>query len=902
MMDPEQLIGRFANEDKALRRTLDFVLDVFDQYRVFKLSPSKQHFIEISREIYYEAATESELEALQQALWWCYESAAEEQPNLLPPIQTMRLLSAKPFFDESTAMQGEIAAVLAYYQQLLTHSDTTLQLVATALLLAKHAAVTRVEQIFCNNECIVMLDAKRAFVQQGESFLILDAVGLLLWRRLKESQISADQLRLGYTSMYSHTFGSLRTLDDAVSVVGLMQQPMFSHDLNQISSPLSANDVVAHLTNQPLTTNLQTTNKPSRRRKRHVIFGMRESVKAATALAFSHRQDDGAIISELSLCLRRFQQQSPKEHRNCRAFKDCKAALEKLLLKRCSAVCGAVVHYCISLFLHGSAWKARLAVNTVLTYLSTLQQFCVCVLSDETLLQEAQSQNDALTELTELIEYYLVTRPADKQNTVLIFLQCVSEYLPLRLVGESLDVFSEKVATVRTHYLSPLMFERAISDVPNVSSRWFLNLCYFLGLRHDEAANLFVDDVTPDFIYVTKRSKRKSHCAIRRISLMFMPHEMRLEFLKFVAMRRQHSTRIFSMRVIYVYLPNALSELRKQAGNNQFVVHSLRHCAANNMLFMLCIAAFEVADWRERYALFQHQLFSDDSISQLKTQCLNIGHPLLPQSPIFNILACKLGHASPVVSASCYLHFLPFVEFELNALRNKAPSFEMLAALLPANSYRYHFLSDQNFDETKWFKHACRGLPKATARNVVDTQADVNTFSFSDYVMALHDFLTTNQSSMVFQRSQDVPPINATTLTRMLEQPSTLRRIEFMSQQHWTAKSARALCTLQDVLINDLEIRDVRTLRHVLFAMNSIGLFKLQAVVRTSKGDMSSAPIAWSSLAQRFDCYLQFESSSHQGFSISISSFHSCQKPIPHFSELIQLICSYIYYLGNSHD
>jgi hypothetical protein len=84
-----------------------------------------------------------------------------------------------------------------------------------------------------------------------------------------------------------------------------------------------------------------------------------------------------------------------------------------------------LLNYCISLFLHGSAWKARLAVNTVLTYLSTLQQFCINVFNDEALLQLAQSEGDALADLTELIEDYLVTLAPDRQNTVLIFLQFV---------------------------------------------------------------------------------------------------------------------------------------------------------------------------------------------------------------------------------------------------------------------------------------------------------------------------------------------------------------------------------------------------------------------------------------------------------------------------------------------
>lgn len=177
MMTPDQLITCFANEDKSLRQTLDFLLDVFEQYKVFKSTPSKRHFIEISREIYFEATTELELSALQKALWWCYESAVLDLPHLLPPLQTIRLLPPKPFFNESTARVGDIAAVLAYFQPLLAHSETTLRQLATALLLAKHVAVTRVEQLFCIDEIVVMPDANRALVPHGDGYLMLDATG-----------------------------------------------------------------------------------------------------------------------------------------------------------------------------------------------------------------------------------------------------------------------------------------------------------------------------------------------------------------------------------------------------------------------------------------------------------------------------------------------------------------------------------------------------------------------------------------------------------------------------------------------------------------------------------------------------------------------------------------------------
>ncbi|MDZ7869296.1 MAG: hypothetical protein U5L02_08895 [Rheinheimera sp.] len=511
MMTPDQLITCFANEDKSLRQTLDFVLDVFEQYKVFKSTPSKRHFIEISREIYFEATTELELSALQKALWWCYESAVLDLPHLLPPLQTIRLLPPKPFFDESTARVGDIAAVLAYFQPLLAHSETTLRQLATALLLAKHVAVTRVEQIFCIDEIFVMQDANRALVPHGDGYLLLDAVGLLLWRRLHKSRISADQFRAAYADIYSPEFGRLRTLDDANPAIGLMQQPLFYHELNPISCPLSAQEVLAHLTNQPHKN--AVSDKSSKRRKRRVIFGTREQVQTAAFLAFGHCQDDAVVMSGLSLCLRRFQQQSENEHRNTRAFNICKAELQVLLQKSrsCSGICGVLLNYCISLFLHGSAWKARLAVNTVLTYLSTLQQFCINVFNDEALLQLAQSEGDALADLTELIEDYLVTLAPDRQNTVLIFLQFVSEYVPIRLVGESLDVLSGESGR-NAHTLS---FSDAFRAGDYCSIRCFntvvsADLLLSGAPGHDEAMTLYVDDVSAEFLYVTKRSKRKS--------------------------------------------------------------------------------------------------------------------------------------------------------------------------------------------------------------------------------------------------------------------------------------------------------------------------------------------------------------------------------------------------------
>ncbi|MDZ7869294.1 MAG: hypothetical protein U5L02_08885 [Rheinheimera sp.] len=84
----------------------------------------------------------------------------------------------------------------------------------------------------------------------------------------------------------------------------------------------------------------------------------------------------------------------------------------------------------------------------------------------------------------------------------------------------------------------------------------------------------------------------------------------------------------------------------------------------------------------------------------------------------------------------------------------------------------------------------------------------------------------------------------------MLNQRRTLQLIEFISQQRWTAKSIRALYTLQELVTQGHEIRDVRTLRQVLFAPNSIGFCRLQAVVSLPINDFP--PQAWLDVAQAF--------------------------------------------------
>jgi hypothetical protein len=132
----------------------------------------------------------------------------------------------------------------------------------------------------------------------------------------------------------------------------------------------------------------------------------------------------------------------------------------------------------------------------------------------------------------------------------------------------------------------------------------------------------------------------------------------------------------------------------------------------------------------------------------------------------------------------------------------------------------------------------------------------------------------------------------------MLNDTRILRQIEFISSKGFTAKEIRALHTLNELILNAKEIRDERTLRHVLSSLNCLGFFNLRAVVRSKNPIIKES---WGSVSQRFDCTLQIVNSTNATDSISLTSFTSRQKKILYLNEFIQLVIKFIHSTGDIH-
>ncbi len=395
MMQLEQLIDCFANEDKEVRQNIDFIEKAFAKHKVLKPKIAKNHFKIISQRISEEVNTELELLSVQKALMFCYEHYVVEQPDLIPPSLRLPIRSQRPFFTESTARLADVGAVIAFAKNNIANSNQYLKALSALLLLAERCSNFNLEELFGDDQIYVLKDAHRAVIGNGESYLMMDSTSLLLLRQIRGAVRNADHLRQLFKTEYYEGFGLIRTLDDAITSIQMFTKPIFTQTFDGITSDIPASELIALLTNHKVSVSgdIKVSNI-----RRSWQCDIKNDVKRMTSIAFGSREFDRDAIAELSLQLRRFKHQSGNELRNNREFNECKEALVRLreqCTANCSVICLIIVHYCISLFINGSPWKDKLAVNTISTYLSTLHSFCRAVFSDEGLLRQAQTQQDA---------------------------------------------------------------------------------------------------------------------------------------------------------------------------------------------------------------------------------------------------------------------------------------------------------------------------------------------------------------------------------------------------------------------------------------------------------------------------------------------------------------------------
>ncbi|MDW2401855.1 site-specific integrase [Vibrio sp. 1262-1] len=385
-------------------------------------------------------------------------------------------------------------------------------------------------------------------------------------------------------------------------------------------------------------------------------------------------QQAKAVSRYVRQTLSHYQLEDKKERRSGRAYQEAKHAFDMILQEPTAWAVALCNQWIASLFMYGSAWKEKLAVGTLLTYHSTVQRFVASAWQGVDILMMSEHEFEACCQVG--LDQF---ENAEEQYTVARFLRFCQQYSHFPLID--LDIFDvvSSQGVVRAHYVPPAMFDEICEQFGEQGGAYerkiivFMQLCYYMGLREDEALSLKLRDIdfNTGFLYITNDKKRKTAHAVRKIPLTLVPTFIVTQWLGYID--EQHALlgdTAYEQRPLFSHW--AFSALESQfidfartyLKDGAIVTHSFRHCAANNWVCLLAMLAFKGRTWPTVYFM-QHVLFSKEQLKALSAMFDLHGQHLTPHFFILDWVAEKLGHASPATAWSTYWHWVDWVSLNV---------------------------------------------------------------------------------------------------------------------------------------------------------------------------------------------------------------------------------------------
>lgn len=889
------LAEAFSDEPKELRNLVEFCYGVLanESSRALEIKKAlpKDYLRSRARSIYEYAGTDNELKALWKALWSVYVVHSKENPALIPPVQITPL-------GERGAVISETMPCLRLQGFLLQEVETTLtdtaasnrdQWLAHALLLARRVGITTMRDLealtsISLSELVAFPDllclASKCPTRNVRRYW-LDAVSFLHLKALQSLACNAekkiDRAR-DFTAWWVRkrakepTLASeILPLDEALLAITFSSRPFAADHMEGLYHRLPDRSLILAVSGSQPNSPPESEHTANSRKKRQFQYkqnlqdfakrriGLDSRENRKLAFNKNKRSADLSVMAEIRAVLHQFKTEQPDERRGPAPYKQAEQSLITLI-KRCyqdpnlSVIAAYIAIYCVDLFISGSAWKSRLAVNTILTYLSTLTNFAGEAWDDAELLSSSQENDDELDLLTEHVTAALNDITGnDKQTTITNFFGFIEYISPVRFFAEDFEYQAGYQTQARTSYISQYHFELVCSeyldqtDSPARRQCVHLMRCaYYFGLRKGTALQLLCEDIDyqTEILYVTLRIKRKNERSIRKIPLCFMPTRQLNDLSDYLESRRKAGNeKLFDEDPFNATHLEFLSLLKKCCDDDTIVIHSLRHCAANNALFLLTACCFD--DFRRRLPealLSRHGLFSEQQINDIAHAFEREGRPLNPYFPILDALAQLLGHVSPGVTAANYLHLLDFFFFQIARSQRQAPAASFLGNLLQSNNYRFEILKEYkklltdepDSVEAFLFKKAIRGHSEIERyellHNEIATSHD-RKLSFGSFLAYLDDYKNVPGSSLpeplssFFDKAGNLDNRFIKDITSRAY-AGWVRLQDRISQTRWIQMHVKALEKFQDVLTNG--IGDKRELTKCLRALNIFGFYNLE--------------------------------------------------------------------------
>lgn len=830
----EFFVDALSTERKPVRECAGFAYQVIKvQCEKALITPHKlpkRYFLERARTVYKKANSDQEEDVLRLCFGALFEYCAQFNDALIPPPLTLSVEQKITVVNDDSPPLGLIDALEEMLEiELSKKQSAPTRAMLLSLLLAKHTGIRSKQKLNTvlsadAADVTIFKDAQFAVLTLKNDRVIFDAVALRAFTLLKSLPAQAtvtQSISEALSSVFQRYaleghLSTQLTLTEALDALSFTTQGIAAEVFSTLYTPLDCSSFIRAITGAgPAESETKTTQRAARRRNKRTIKELASLEKltelfdeqSQRQLSFDARTQsaDSELIHMLRKSVQAYEKADKKQRRNSSAFNQLKKGLVDLLnvaythSSEVGFVALAIATYITDLMLNGSNTKEKLAVSTIETYLSTLSVFARDAWSDKALLAQAQESHEALEKLSEGVADTLSeVADASKQSTAVGFLQYLSQTTRIKLFdANELEYLGAGSCETRAHYIPPQDFNAAcdsfISKANTPERRQFVifaQLAYYAGLRRKEVSLLEASDVRIELkaLYITRLIKRKTLKAVRRFPMCLLPSGL-VERLESYIGEREKIGRdtLFDDYVLSALNDAFIKTLRTQCGNENLVFHSFRHSAANNLIFQLSLCcSSDLKAQRDSIFFLKSDIFSDNQLERVKQELETLGRPPNIFFATLDTVAQLLGHVSPTVTASSYLHMLDLLFFMNNSLRTQSLSVDSVASLVAESNYhfefkkRYEAAGDLRERNKLLFNAFSRGLSKARryeTKELIPASVEQSPLTFSDYLNALTQYKTF--SNIHFDK----------TLLKHFEECAASLEIGFLQDKPFTSKS-----------------------------------------------------------------------------------------------------------------